>query len=383
MKIKQSTYEDLIIDNILIDNPNENTFIFDAGNYYITKILLIDRPNVKFIGNGYNQVHIIQQNMYDGFDVESDGFDMRNISLHVEHNDKVAIIFAGCNNTSITNCYIYGNSTTFSVYYAGPHLTAGDETVNAYNSGNLDSNNVFKSNVVYSNFSGDAISFSLQKDGIFTDNIIRGGKVAVYMCRDVIIKRNDIYDSTSEGIYLSLPSYNVAISSNKIYNCQSSGIKIAEQIEHPNFEKNKYDITISNNKFTSSYINSIAINDCNTIFVIDNMFLENGENAVYVARSNNVHMVNNVISYFNVGVIIFGTENLTFTNNELYSIYPKLSTKFVQIIDSDTINVSYNFVKGNILYMDPEIINSNNVNVFDNVNSKYYTRQEENKVLKL
>ncbi len=42
------------IDNIIKDNPDVNNFYFTDGNYYLTKNLNINKPNINFIGLSKN-----------------------------------------------------------------------------------------------------------------------------------------------------------------------------------------------------------------------------------------------------------------------------------------------------------------------------------------
>lgn len=375
------------IDSILQDYPEATTFIFNKGNYYMNKIFKVTKPNIKLLGiSTAADVHIFQNNInLDGFDIEANGFTMKNISVHVEHDDKVAISIAGCNDTIIRNNYIYGNSNSFCIYYAGPKVTAGKETLDAYYNGNLDSGNVFERNVIYSKWSGDTISFSLQKNGLVKDNIIRGGKLAIYMCKDTIITKNKIYDSTSQGIYLSFPSNNIIISFNDIYECKEAGIKMKNQVEHGANDKNIYNISIKHNKLYDIGTFAVEMNDADTINITNNNFLNNEKCCVYALRSSNIQINRNIISYFSTAFWIEATDNTVISENKIYSIYPYTAKNIVRIIfGSNSCNIINNEIFGNII--DTELFSIgndvSNVNIEDNAYHKYYDYNDEKQIIK-
>jgi parallel beta-helix repeat protein len=374
-----------IIDNIFIDNPESTKFLFKKGNYYLTKNLKIDKENINFIGSKSEDVHIFQENTdSDGFDIEASYFELKNISVHVEHDGKVALSFAGCSNTRVENCYIYGNATTFSIFYAGPEVSAGSETLTTYYRNELDSNNVFKNNVVYSKWAGDSVSFSLQKDSDFTNNIIRGGKIAIYMCRNIMIKNNTIYDSSSEGVFISLPSHDLKIYDNKIYECKSSGIKIANQLEHGSVSRSPSNIVIKRNKIYDTAFNAIELNDVDTAIISDNIFIGADSNGLYVLRSKNVKIEKNKISYFKIGIIFYDSNDNELIGNGLYSVYPFSATSFVQLGKSYHNTLINNEVKGNILGKFVDEFEGSEDNIIDNNNyEKYYSKKEEIQIMKL
>lgn len=375
------------IDNILEDYPEATTFIFNEGNYYMNKIFRVNKENIKLLGiSRASDIHIFQTNENaDGFDVEADGFTMKNISVHVEHDNKVAISVAGCDNTVVRNNYFYGNSNTFCIYYAGPKVKAGEDTINAYFDNNLDSNNIFERNVIYSKWSGDTISFSLQKNGIIRDNIVRGGKLAIYMCNSVVVTKNKIYDSTSQGIYISFPSQSISISLNDIYECKEAGIKMKNQVEHGETPHQEHNITISNNKLYDIGTYAIEMNDADKINIIKNKFLNNTRCSVYSLRSYNINISRNIVSYFDTAFWIESSENTKITENKVYSIYPYTAKNFVRIIfESNKCEVINNEIYGDILNSELYSVsnNSTNITIDDNIFQKYYNYNDERQVIK-
>jgi len=376
------------IDDIISANPYVSTFKFPAGNFYLTDILKIDINNITFIGmtSKSSDVHIFQNNdQKDGLDITANNFLMRYISVHVTYDNKIALTVADASNTSIQNCYFYGNKTTFSVYYAGPRtLTQGQSTINGYNNNKLDMNNTFTDNVIYSEWSGDCVSFSLQIKGLVNRNIIRGGKLAIYMCKKCTINNNIIYDSIGEGIHISLPSETLNIISNKIYECDTSGIKISNQLEHGSFVPKKCDITIKNNYIYDSKFNAIELNDTIGCVIVKNKLISTENFGIYVLRSTNVSTYENKISYFSVAIWLEGSSHCNIYKNLFMSVYPDEGSNVVKLtIDSNNNNIYDNLTKGHILYDNYIIPSQTTGNLeYHNTHVEYYDMSDEINVMK-
>lgn len=370
------------IDNIFTANPSGQTFKFAAGNYYITNILNISRPNVTFINTASDSrnVHIYQNNSsYDGLNVITNGFTMSYISVHVPYDNKIALIAASANNTTIKFCYFYGNSTGFTIYFAGPKtLTAGASTLNGYYTNNLDTGNIFTYNVVYSNWSGDCISFSLQLNGTFTYNIVRGGRVAIYMCKSTNVSSNTIYDSVTSGIDISLPSNSVTVRGNNIYQCFESGIKISNQLEHGTFVPTDYNILIDGNYIYDCSTNAIEFNDVQTSIVSNNTLISTDIYGMYLLRCKNLNIYNNKISYFVVGIWFEQSNLCNLHDNNFMSIYPGQGQNVIKFVTSNTNTISNNNIKGKIIY-DLFSISSDSIgnNITNNPFYEFYSYSEE------
>ena len=376
------------IDNIFTMNPTRNIFIFKKGNYYLTKVLHVTRPNIFFIGqsNNTSDVHIYQQdNTKDGIAVSANGFQMRYISLHDEYDYKVAFTCANVNDSIVEYCYFYGNKKTFSVFYAGPKiLTEGQSTLDGYTNNVLDKNNIFRHNVVYSQWSGDSVSFSLQFNGLFTNNIIRGGKLAVYMCKKTTIKLNTIYDSIDSGIHISLPSENLHILRNKIYECKASGIKISNQGEHGAFTPKVYKIYIKYNIIYDSKSNAIELNDVINCVISYNKLVSSETFGIYALRSKNVKIHNNVLSYFKVAVWIESSSYVNVYSNYFMSVYPDQGDNLVKLsIDSNNNSLYDNKSEGIVKYA-KYIVPATSLNntTSNNIHSDFYSYENEIKTMK-
>lgn len=373
------------IDDIFTANPDILIFHFPDGNYYLTDILKVTVPNISFIGTSGNpkNVHIFQNNtLRDGLAINANNFNMQYISIHDSHDGKIALTVAGSSNNTVQNCYFYGNKTTFTIFYAGPkNLLEGVSTLNAYSSNNLDMNNVFKNNVVYSQWSGDCVSFSLQVNGIFNNNIIRGGKLAIYMCKKSNFTNNIIYDSINSGIHVSFPSHNLNIVSNKIYECDASGIKLSNQVEHGTFTTTPYNITIRNNYIYDAKVNAIELNDANKCTIRTNKFISSETYGIYALRCTNLTINNNKISYFQVAFWLEATTYCNLFQNTCMSVYPDEGQNVVKTTPDSNNNIVYdNNVYGKIIY-DKYALSAGN-SEYNNAYYEYYDIGEEANIMK-
>lgn len=376
------------IDNILLNYPSGRIFKFPPGNYYLTKTFVINKSNIKFTGTTVkeNDTHIFQTNTSaDGISIVScNKIVIENLSLHVEHVNCVALVGASINNCIIQNCYFYGNSNTFTIYLAGPtHLLAGTNTLNAYNTNVIDNGNIFRKNVVYSNWSGDCLSFSLQNNGILTGNVVRGGKIAVYMCKNCAITANNIYDSSDIGIFVSLPSHNLTIRGNVIYECNVTGIKVADQIEHGSFTTTPYNMLISENKIVDPTSSDIEINNGMNIIIENNSLISASVYGIYALNSSNLTIRNNKIAYFNVSVWFETVINSLITGNLIMSVFPNEGNNAIKFSKDSTGNtIQNNTTKGKLKYDIYAIPNEAGATMIGNVYNMYYEKEEELAIIK-
>ncbi len=377
------------IDNIFTSNPTIKTFIFPTGNYYLTDILKITKNNIKFqsLTKNSKDVHIFQTNSSkDGIAIIGcSGVSIINISIHDTFSGKIALTGASINNCKITGCYFYGCEDTFTIYLAGPStLTAGTNTLDAYNSSTIDNNNLFKDNTVYTKWSGDSVSFSLQNNGNFLSNIIRGGKVAIYMCKNTIIRNNTIYDSTTNGLYISLPSHNLIIDKNKIYECNNSAIKMTNQVEHGTFTPSNYNIAISNNYLYDAKIYAFEINDAIGLEIFLNKSISTDIFGIYLLNSDNIIIHDNKFSYFTIALWLENTTNTSTYSNRFYSVYPSQANNVIKLVNNSNNNQFLNnIIKGKIIY-DYFSVDSSCTGCTETGNAfdEYYTHDEEIDIMK-
>jgi len=212
------------------------------GNYYTSNTIVVNTSNVTIEGESKNGVRIIQRNpQNDLLYIRANGVVIRNLTLDTRTYDaQAALVEAGASDLLIENNNIYGGSKTFSVFFAGPPVSPyngtnfRDETMNVYLENgqsrfDFSRNNVIKNNNITSNFLGDGVSFSIQKNGVFEGNVLDGAMLAVYMDKDCVITRNTIQNSLQHGIYLTLPSEKIEITQNSIIRPQFNGIVVKPQ----------------------------------------------------------------------------------------------------------------------------------------------------------
>jgi parallel beta-helix repeat protein len=369
------------INNILQIYPNETTFYFENGDYELTEQLNINKPNIRLIGlsGDAKDVHI-HQTIVDnnGLNITADNIVINYLSIHVEEGEGVCLSHANANWSNIENCHFYGSNTNFTVYFAGPSVNAGQDTIDGFLNDHLDMHNVFDNNIVYTRWEGDAISFSLQKYGSVRDNIVRGGKIAIYMVKQCLVTSNSLYDSSAHGIICSLPSHDLSIENNYIRNSASASINVSLQIEHGLFINENHGIVIRNNKIENSGYIGIEINNANNIIIENNNIKWTKQFGLYILKSSNIHIKNNNISQFTRGIHmdVDSSENIV-EHNRLYSVYPNISEHAIvleSMVNHCTINE--NHISGKFISSQIKDIGSDNI-VTSNITDDHHTYHDE------
>jgi parallel beta-helix repeat protein len=368
------------IDGIIALNPTITTFVFKAGVYKLVSIMLIRKNGIKFVGmtGVAKDVQIVQTMNTDGVVIRADSILLQDISIKCTFSGKICLTGASMSNSVISGCYIYGASDTFTMYLAGPSsLAEGASTLNGYTQYNLDTGNCIYGNVFYSNFSGDSVAFCLQYKSHFASNLVRGGKVAVYMCRVCNIYANIINDSTTNGIYCSFPSDRLSIIGNKINNPTYSGIVMKNQLEHGPFTPYDYNITVRNNYLFGSKGSGIELNNAINVSLIGNKIISGQTIGVYSYSGKKVTIQSNKIAYFKFGIFLENSTDTTVLTNNMISVFPALSDNAIKIYsNTSTTTVSDNNLKG--MYRYNLIVNSGpNNTIQTNPIQQFYTISEE------
>lgn len=288
--------------NQLINDGVKNIYIKN-GTYNLNSMININISDVKLVGEDKNYTKLIQtQKNCDSVGV----YNANNIVVSNLTIDNSAYGWAGfsegnSNNVTLEDCIIYGDDSTFAVYFAGKNYPNGISTnpVSGLENSDMDSNNKMINNTVYSGYWGDGVSFSVQKNGLVENNTVNGTRIAFYVCKDSQVKNNTISNSPSNGIHVSIPSENNVISGNVIKNTKASAIKVSAETEYP-VETNYYghNITISNNTIYNPHYMGIEINQ------LADSFIEN----------------NNIDKPDNVGIFLLRVDNITARNNILTNI---------------------------------------------------------------
>ena len=156
---------------------------------------------------------------------------------------------------TLQDSVIRGGSSIFAIYFAGPVVAAGAETLDAFHAGELSRGNQLLRNQITSSFVGDSVAFALQVEGVVRENTITGGMLALYMLQDSLCVGNAIIDSPTDGIFISLPSRDVTVSGNTVTNAFFSGMVVRPQVEHEaaGRELDSTGITIDGNTLDAQY----------------------------------------------------------------------------------------------------------------------------------
>jgi hypothetical protein len=179
-------------------------------------------------------------------------------------------------------------------------VTPGAETIAAVEENHLDNENVFENNTVYSDFIGDGLSFSLQRNGKVRNNNVFGSMISFYMCRDSEVLGNLIKDSPLSGIYYSLPAYNNRIERNIILRSINSGIRVSRNLEHPISLGSRYHgLEIIYNTILDTRFFGIELDQLSSgINVMFNTIDHPDFSGIQVLRCSKINISNNIISNF-------------------------------------------------------------------------------------
>ena len=325
-----------------IDAGKTNIFIKN-GTYNEIANIDLTNDNTIIIGESKDGTRIVFPSNYDGLRIYANYCQISYLTLDTLTNSGDATLVLGDgqvsgspdtsvgNNNVIDNCIIKGGSETFAVYIAGASYTIGDDTLTAFNNNDLQYNNKIINCYLYSSWNGDAFSFSLQKNGVFSNNYCEGGRIAFYMCRESECNNNKIVNSLAQGIFVAAPCQDNVIIGNKIHISVSSGIKVQNQLEH-----------------TPLLANQGAFNN-----IISN-------NSIYGCNNTGIE-ITGTLSFEVRGNII---SNNTISDVDNHGIY--LQDAYANTIDGNTIknarSDSTTYARGSGIYMVQRVTNNNITN---------------------
>lgn len=282
---------------------HERNIYMKPGIYNVSDTLFIRSSDTTLTGESAESVILRQTNPESDLlaVTGANRVTISNLTLDTEtHNAWSALVEADSNFLTVRKTIIRGSTRSFAVYFAGPAVPAGKKSLDAVEHNRLDSNNVFENNSVYSGFHGDALSFSLQKNGRVSGNQMHRAMIAFYLCRDSIVSDNIITDSPSAGIAYSLPSYDNKIIHNTIIRAQRSGIRVSRNLEHEVPTTARYGglhiegNTIADTRFFGLELDQLADNSR----IVNNKIQNTDFFGIQVMRSTGLFISGNDISSF-------------------------------------------------------------------------------------
>ena len=344
------------LDGLLDKYPDATKFYLAPGEYELTDILDLDRPNMILSSqsNDPKSVHIYQtNNEKDGVHIKADNVLIQGITFHNENGLGTCLICRDRNSIIVTNCVFYGSGHSFTVYY-GSSTDESIEKHQKYGKDMLSSKNCFSNNIVYTKTEDDetrreeSFGFFLQNHGQVRDNKFRGGRSTFCLSKNCVVSNNKIYDSSKNGIKLILPCQNVEVSNNTIDHTKYSSINILAEPELRDHFRETSDIKILNNTIVNSEYIGVELNYAHNVTISGNKIKRISGNGIYVLESEGVIIENNVLSQNSMGVLFDNNANGNrIEGNVFYSVYPHLSEHSICLINSTSNNlVTDNTIKG-------------------------------------
>jgi hypothetical protein len=220
-----------------------------------------------------------------------------------------AVGCVNCQHTTLADTIVYGSDHMFAIFFAGPtnQYGAGQATIDAFDANLLDDGNVIENNMIYSNFPGDVLSFSLQRNGRVTNNRVVGGMISFFMNKDSSCNGNTVSNSNSAGIFVSVPAENNLLDGNTVYNSRGSGMVVRRQIDHVDSTTGQSltpttyrapGIILRNNNILGSRFMGLEVDQTIEALVEGNTITSPDFSAVYSLRSNDMKVVSNTLEDF-------------------------------------------------------------------------------------
>lgn len=173
-----------------------------------------------------------------------------------------------------------------------------------------------------STYSGDGFSFSLQKNGYFTNNTLIGSRISWYLTKNCLLDNMLSINSSSQGIFCAMPCWDTVISNVTINSPTNQGIKGWAHTEHDpmpaTMQANR--LTITNVIVNDAGANAFDLQDLQNSNVSGLTANNPAANGVEIVRCKGVNFSDiNVInpgnaSAYGSGLSIYDSQNNTFTN---------------------------------------------------------------------
>lgn len=151
------------------------------GTYEISSSVIIGRHNRHLKIRGESRENTILKFTGDYsflviFDTED--ISISQLTLDAKHANERSermwevIGVVSSSDVSIVDTIVFSSSMMYGIFFAGPsnRYADGQETIDAYNAGDLDRGNVVENTIIYSEYEGDALTFTMQRDGRMNNN---------------------------------------------------------------------------------------------------------------------------------------------------------------------------------------------------------------------
>jgi hypothetical protein len=304
---------------------NGGTIFVKSGIYEIKHTIFIQGKNdISLVGESRNSTILLINGALgkiDGVTIsESSNIRIKNLWIDAKtYDQRAAIAASNVNNTWIIDSRLENLDEIFGVYFAGP-------TSPNVNNDVLDVGNKLINCEIWSNYTGDGLSWSYQKDSEIVGCKIYG-RVALYLGKNLDFHDNNIYGSPNQILWITGDYYNLNIHNNifrdvaDIFKTSGNlyGLKIHNNIFYRagpsnsaviSISGNCYDTEISNNYITESRGGAISISCNGRIIVKDNIITNantfaknwyNGGSIISVNTNYNLtaEIIENKVYYYN------------------------------------------------------------------------------------
>ncbi|WP_184090249.1 right-handed parallel beta-helix repeat-containing protein, partial [Anaerocolumna cellulosilytica] len=297
-----SSYLNEVIDYLITSGLNK--FYIKNGNYTLNDTLILSTPDIVILGESNTNTIVRQLNPAAmGIRILANRISIQNIYLDNQIG-KEAVAAYDADNVTIQNCTIYGSTSNSAIAFYGKNVPDENEAVR---NNNLNQNNTIIDNIIYSNLvydSKDGIFFSKQKNGVISNNIIDGSRIAFYLSNDSEITNNVVMNSESNGIRYAVPAYNNTIENNTIENTKASGIVVVRN--DAGLTDNTYrasNLILRNNYISKTRYFGIEISNLKDSQIVNNTITESDFYGIYLLFADNLIVQKNTIKETNLCTI--------------------------------------------------------------------------------
>ena len=323
------------------------------GTYTFSENVVVTTENTHIVGESAENVKLIQTNPDKNLIViNANNVTVEGVTLDTRTNNaQAAFVEEGYDNITLKDSIVRGGDKIFCIFFAGPDVTEGAETIAAYQANNLSDGNKVLNNDISCDFSGDGVSFSLQINGEVSGNTFDKAMLAFYMVKDSLCDNNIFNNALQSGIFISLPVYNSTVTNNTVNNPHFYGITVKPQGEHDFSGQyiHSEQVLISNNTINQPRAHGISIDgnggvasrgDFKNSTIIGNTVNLVDYAGIYAIRSNNLTLQENIITFTGADRSQRGVDDAPgISDNQSAGIYLEVGVTDTSMI-GNTINKS-------------------------------------------
>jgi hypothetical protein len=375
------------IGDLLQSHPDALVFAFPEGEYYLTKTVTIDRPNVQLISRCSPERTVIRQesSTNHGIVVKSSHFLLDGFTFDSTQAHYSSLLITGGHHITVRNCHFIGNENSTTVDFSGPEVESPVGLLENFDMDELGRHNRFERNSVHSQA---PLVFRQQMSGTVARNFFHGGKVVVGLSKTVSFSANSVCDSQDDALLLELPSQDVTLTDNLLVNPGKKGLAIApfDQELAETLASLENRITARGNTIKNCQLSGISVQGGRAIQLLENL-IGKASTGIELRNCQEAIIDRNFAALFSRGVDLRGVDDSEITRNIFLLVGPT-PEHVIHVNDDEQVNsrnvITGNTVKGELTIPPVSTDDLSNSNIVrNNTVQKYYHYHDEKKLQKI